>query len=95
MTDESKPAAGKRKVVFSLSVHANESAGREGGIRYIEDVARWWATEKTRPLYTGDVSFPLDQVMAQTEVWLGDLDARREFEQSLCRVETIVGRRFG
>ncbi len=71
LTDETKPAAGKRKVVFSLSVHANESAGREGGIRYIEDVARWWVSEKTRPVYTGDVSFPLDQVMAQTEVWLG------------------------
>ncbi|HVE62443.1 MAG TPA: M14 family metallopeptidase [Mycobacteriales bacterium] len=71
LTDESKPAAGKRKVVFSLSVHANETAGREGGIRYIEDVARWWAAEKTRPVFTGDVSFPLDQVLAQTEVWLG------------------------
>ena len=72
VTDESVPSAGKRKVVFSLSVHGTEPAGREGGIRYLEDLARWWAADdKDRELFTGDTAFPLGEVMAKTEVWLG------------------------
>ena len=70
VTDEAATGA-KRKVVLSLSIHGTEPAGREGGTRYLEDLARWWTTDKERALYTGDTSFPLSTVMAQTEVWFG------------------------
>ena len=71
ITDESKPSSGKRKVVFSLSVHGNEPAGREGGVRYLEDLARWWVDDPDHPLYAGDTAYPLDDVLAVTEVWAG------------------------
>lgn len=61
----------KKKVVVSLSIHANEPAGREGGLRYVENVARWWRTDRKHLLYAGDVAVPLDQVLAKTEVYLG------------------------
>jgi hypothetical protein len=61
----------KKKVVVSLSVHANEPAGREGGLRYVEDVARWWKTDRKHKLYAGNVAMTLESVLAKTEVWLG------------------------
>ncbi len=69
LTDESKTGV-KRKVAISLSVHGQESAGREGGMRYIEDVARWWVGDKEREVYAGEKSLPLSTVMAQTETWI-------------------------
>ena len=73
VTDESVTAP-KRQVAVSLSVHANETAGREGGIRYIEDLARWWSSNKTRALYAGDVAKPLNEVLAQTEIYFSVLN---------------------
>lgn len=73
LTDE-KVRGPKKKVVVSLSVHANEPAGREGGLRYVENVARWWNTDRKHVLYSGDVPMPLDVAMAKTEVWLGVLN---------------------
>ncbi|HEU0129839.1 MAG TPA: M14 family metallopeptidase [Mycobacteriales bacterium] len=70
LTDE-KVKGPKKKVVVSLSVHGNEPAGREGGLRYVENVARWWQSDRKHPLYSGDVKKPLDYVLAHTEVWLG------------------------
>ena len=61
----------KKKVVVSLSVHGNEPAGREGGLRYVETLARWWKTDPKHKLYTGEVGMPLDAVLAKTELWLG------------------------
>ncbi|MDQ1713875.1 MAG: hypothetical protein QOE45_3325 [Frankiaceae bacterium] len=74
LTDE-KVKGPKKKVVVSLSIHANEPAGREGGFRYIENVARWWRTDRKHPLYSGDVKYPLDYVLAHTEVYLGVVNA--------------------
>ncbi len=74
LTDE-KAHGPKKKVVVSLSIHANEPAGREGGFRYVENVARWWKTDRKHLLYSGDVGKPLDYVLAHTEVWLGVLNA--------------------
>lgn len=71
ITDEKKPRKGKKIVVASLSVHANEPAGREGGIRYAENLARWWKEDRKHALYSGDVKMPLDTVLAKTELWLG------------------------
>ena len=61
----------KKKVVVSLSAHGNEPAGREGGLRYVESLARWSKSDPKHKLYTGDVAMPLDAVLAKTEVWLG------------------------
>ncbi len=70
VTDETVTTP-KRQVALSLSVHGNESAGREGGIRYIEDLAVWWKTDRQRPLWAGEASFPLEQVLAETEIYFG------------------------
>ena len=72
LTDESVTTP-KRQVAISLSVHGNESAGREGGLRYIEDIARWHTNPATkdRLLYSGDAGVPLSQVLAETEIWIG------------------------
>jgi len=39
LTDHEAPAAGKKHLFFSLSVHGNERGGLEGGLRAIEDLA--------------------------------------------------------
>lgn len=41
VTDFDAPERAKRRVAVSLSVHGPERAGLEGGVRYIEDLARW------------------------------------------------------
>ncbi len=75
VTDESVPADGKKQVVASLSVHANETAGREGGLRYLEDLARWWeAGDTEHQLYSGDNAMSLADVLAGTELWLALLN---------------------
>ena len=61
----------KKKVVVSLSVHGNEAAGREGGLRYVESLARWAKTDPKHKLYSGDVPMTLDAVLAKTEIWMG------------------------
>ena len=71
VTDENVARTGKVQAAISLSVHALEPAGREGGARYIEDLARWATTEPTHPLYSGDVAKPVSEVLAKTEVWIG------------------------
>lgn len=61
----------KKKVVVSLSAHGNEPAGREGGLRYVETLARWWQGDRKHTLYSGENQMPLDAVLARTEIWLG------------------------
>ena len=73
VTDESVTTP-KRQVAISLSIHATESAGREGGVRYLEDLARWWKTDKSRLLYSGDVGVPLDRLLAETEIFISVLN---------------------
>ncbi|MDP3714099.1 MAG: M14 family zinc carboxypeptidase [Mycobacteriales bacterium] len=67
VTDEEAPRAGKAQVAVSLSVHGLEAAGREGGLRYVEDLAR--STPETL-LYAGDTGFPFSEVMRRTETWI-------------------------
>ncbi|HVF21055.1 MAG TPA: M14 family zinc carboxypeptidase [Mycobacteriales bacterium] len=69
LTDE-KVTGPKKQVAISLSVHGQETAGREGGLRYIEDVARWWATDNQREIYAGEKALPLATVMGKTETWI-------------------------
>ncbi|TBR17192.1 MAG: hypothetical protein EPO57_09420, partial [Chitinophagaceae bacterium] len=54
VTDEQAPRSGKAQVAVSLSVHGLEAAGREGGLRYVEDLARWGAGEPDHVMYAGD-----------------------------------------
>lgn len=84
VTDEAVPRAGKVQTAASLSVHGLEAAGREGGLRYVEDLARWGAGEPDHLLYAGDIGKPFSEVMQKTENWIaftnsdgwaqGDLD---------------------
>ena len=86
ITDENAPREGKAQVAVSLSVHGLEAAGREGGLRYVEDLARWAKDDRDRTLYSGDHGVPFAEVMQRTETWIGftnsdgwasgDLDSR-------------------
>ncbi|MBW3619962.1 MAG: hypothetical protein KY461_06940 [Actinobacteria bacterium] len=71
ITDESVPRDRKKQVVASLSIHGNESAGREGGLRYAEDLARRWQDEPDATVHAGDVDRPLRDVLAEVELYLG------------------------
>ena len=85
VTDEQVPRAGKAQVAVSLSVHGLEAAGREGGLRYVEDLARWGAGDTGAMLYSGDTGKPFAEVVRRTETWIaftnsdgwaaGDLDS--------------------
>ncbi|MBC7374191.1 MAG: hypothetical protein H7323_09395 [Frankiales bacterium] len=70
MTDEQAPRAGKAQVAVSLSVHGLEAAGREGGVRYVEDVARWATETPNKLMYAGDTGKPFAEVMRRTETWV-------------------------
>ena len=72
VTDESVPREGKKQVAASLSVHGLEAAGREGGLRYVEDLAlatRALSAGIDDPMYSGDVQVPTSRVMRETESW--------------------------
>ncbi len=70
-TDESVPQAGKKQAVVSLSVHGTEPAGHEGGIRYLEDLARWNAADPATTLHGGDVAVPMNELFREVELWFG------------------------
>ena len=53
------------------SVHGLEAAGREGGLRYVEDLARWAKDDPEHVLYSGDHGVPFAEVMRQTETFIG------------------------
>ncbi len=75
VTDESVAPEGKKQVLASLSVHGTEPAGREGGIRYLEDLARWWAAgEQDRTLYSGPHELSLGEALAGAELYLAWLN---------------------
>ena len=53
VTDFEAPERGKQRVAVSLSVHGPERAGLEGGVRYIEDLARWASDDPDHVLANG------------------------------------------
>ena len=53
ITDFRAPERGKVPVAVSLAVHGLERAGLEGGVRYMEDVARWAAEQPGHKLRNG------------------------------------------
>ena len=46
VTDESVPNRDKVDLYISMSIHGLERAGLEGGVRFIEDIARGWYAEQ-------------------------------------------------
>lgn len=59
----------KRNVAVSLSVHGNEPAGREGGIRYLEDLALWATKDPSHVLYSGNVARTVKDVLDHTVLY--------------------------
>jgi hypothetical protein len=53
ITDFKASEKKKEVVLASLSVHGPERAGLEGGVRYMEDLARWAAEDPTHELRNG------------------------------------------
>ena len=53
ITDFRAPERGKIPVAISLAVHGPERAGLEGGVRYMEDLARWAKNEPRHKLRNG------------------------------------------
>ena len=53
ITDFQAPEKGKVAVAVSLAVHGLERAGLEGGVRYMEDIARWAAEQPDHKLRNG------------------------------------------
>lgn len=78
VTDFDAPEDGKVPVMVSLSVHGNERAGLEGGVRYAEDLARWATSDRDHPLMNGtdndSRSFPVSKVLKRVHLYLSDIN---------------------
>ena len=72
ITDESVPDKGKIDLYFSMSIHGLERAGLEGGVRFIEDIAKAFYTERDGGadyiLSNGDPGTEFYREMTATEV---------------------------
>lgn len=73
-TDESI----KKPVIVSLSVHGPERAGLEGGIRYVEDLARWATATPTKELRNGtdpdSVGMPVSEVLQNVHLYVANIN---------------------
>lgn len=78
ITDFNVPETGKIPVVVSLSVHGPERAGLEGGVRYMEDLARWAANEPAHKLRNGtskdSIAVPVSEVLSKVHLYLADIN---------------------
>ena len=74
ITDFNVPEEDKIPVLVSLSVHGLERAGLEGGVRYMEDLARWATDEPNHPLTNGtnndSISVPISEVLSKVHIYL-------------------------
>lgn len=70
ITDPTVPSAGKVQSAISLSVHGLEPAGREGALRYLEDLATWLATDPGHLLYAGKTSISVSALFKQVEFYV-------------------------
>lgn len=72
VTDESVPDEGKVDFYFSMSIHGLERAGLEGGVRFIEDIAKGFYAERDGGedflLANGDPANAFYREMTATEV---------------------------
>lgn len=78
VTDFEAPARGKVPVVVSLSVHGPERAGIEGGVRYVEDLARWAKDEPDHTLRNGtqkdSVGIPVSKVLEKVHLYVSNIN---------------------
>ncbi|MFN2587697.1 MAG: M14 family zinc carboxypeptidase [Actinomycetota bacterium] len=78
ITDFNAPEKGKIPVAASLSVHGPERAGLEGGVRYMEDLARWAADRPSHKLRNGtepdSIAVPVSEVMKKVHFYLADIN---------------------
>jgi hypothetical protein len=70
ITDPSVPQSEKVQSAVSLSVHGLEPAGREGGLRYLEDLATWLASDKEHLLYAGETGVPVGELFKKVEYYV-------------------------
>lgn len=74
ITDFEAPEKGKIPVAVSLSVHGLERAGLEGGVRYMEDVARWAAEQPDHKLRNGtnpdSIAVPVRDALKNVHLYL-------------------------
>jgi len=78
ITDFQAPEKGKDAVAISLSVHGPERAGLEGGVRYMEDLARWAADEPDHMLANGtepdSTELPVSEVLKKVHLYLANIN---------------------
>jgi len=76
ITDFEAPEEDKIPVVVSMSVHGPERAGLEGGVRYMEDLARWAEENRDRVLRNGtekdSIGVPVRDVLERVHLYLAD-----------------------
>jgi hypothetical protein len=74
ITDFRAPEKGKIPVAVSLSVHGPERAGLEGGVRYMEDLARWAAEQPGHKLRNGtepdSIAVPVSEALKKVHIYL-------------------------
>lgn len=78
VTDFEAPESKKAPVMVSLSVHGNERAGLEGGVRYAEDLARWATSDPAHILRNGtdpdSSAFRVTKVLKRVHLYLADIN---------------------
>ena len=78
ITDFDVPEKDKIPVAVSLSVHGPERAGLEGGVRYMEDLARWAAEDRDHVLANGterdSIKVPILDALARVHLYLADIN---------------------
>lgn len=78
ITDFRAPEKGKVPVAVSLAVHGLERAGLEGGVRYIEDIARWAAEQPDHRLRNGttrdSISLTTAEALKKVHVYLAAIN---------------------
>jgi hypothetical protein len=78
VTDFQAPEEGKLPVVVSCGVHANEPAGREGAVRYAEDLARWATSDPTHLLLNGtepdSTSIPVGEALRRVHLYISPIN---------------------
>ena len=67
VTDETVPESQKKLFAITLSLHGIEKAGLEGGIRAVEDLVTWGATDPSQPVMeTLESSLPAGEVLKRS-----------------------------
>ncbi|HEX2196978.1 MAG TPA: M14 family zinc carboxypeptidase [Actinomycetota bacterium] len=78
ITDFEAPERNKVGVAVSLSVHGPERAGLEGGVRYMEDLARWAAEQPDHKLRNGtepdSIAVPAAEALKKVHLYLANIN---------------------